>query len=280
MRRLLFIWGLLVTLCVNAQTDSTRVVALLQKGAKQPTGICLPLFYAEQLKGTPYVASTLEINQTEQLVVNLRQLDCTTLIETCVALGMTTHQHSTKYEDYCQNLAKIRYRMGKRQGYASRNHYFTQWIKSNEQLGIVKEITSDKPPFIATQHIDLHFMSQHPHLYPMMKNDSIAQKQIRQYEKEASGVTVRYIPRDQLNGRKKGALGIIHDGDILAIVTKKDGLDTSHLGFAKWGKDGKLHLLNASQIHKKVVLEPMTLYQYMSKHPSQLGIRVIRVTNN
>ena len=44
-----------------------------------------------------------------------------------------------------------------------------------------------------------------------------------------------------------------------------------------WGKDGKLHLFNASSIHKKVVYEPMTLQQYMSQHPTQLGIRVIRI---
>ena len=120
-------------------------------------------------------------------------------------------------------------------------------------------------------------MSQKPHLYPMLKNDTAAQRKIREYEQEASGHVVRYIPRSQLNGTKNGPLGIIQDGDILAIVTKKAGLDTSHLGFAQWGKDGKLHLLNASQIHKKTVLEPMTLYQYMGKHPSQLGIRVIRM---
>jgi hypothetical protein len=69
----------------------------------------------------------------------------------------------------------------------------------------------------------------------------------------------------------------VKDGDILALVTKKSGLDVSHVGFAEWGKDGKLHLLNASSIHKKVVLEPMTLYQYIQKHPSVLGIRVIRI---
>ena len=42
-------------------------------------------------------------------------------------------------------------------------------------------------------------------------------------------------------------------------------------------KDGKLHLLNASSIHKKVVLEPMTLYDYMQEHSSQTGIRIIRL---
>ena len=68
----------------------------------------------------------------------------------------------------------------------------------------------------------------------------------------------------------------IKDGDIIAIVTNKKGLDISHIGFAAWHK-GNLHLLNASSIHKKVVEEPMSLYKYMMRHPSQTGIRIIRV---
>ncbi len=68
----------------------------------------------------------------------------------------------------------------------------------------------------------------------------------------------------------------IKTGDIIAILTNKKGLDTSHIGIAVWKKDG-LHLMNASQIHKKVVIEPMLLQNYMKKHPSQIGIRVCRV---
>lgn len=257
--------------------DSLKVVRLLHDGIKQPASTNLPLYYAHLLKGTPYVAATLEVNPNERLVVNLHQLDCTTLVETCLALTLTTQERSTRYEDYCKHLTRLRYRWGRLDGYASRNHYFQQWIVSNESLGLVTEITSPHPPFTAVQRLDLHYMSQNPHLYPMLKNDTAAQRKIRQYEQESSGINVRYIPRSQLNGTQSGPLGIIQDGDILAIVTKKAGLDTSHLGFAQWGKDGKLHLLNASQVHKKTVLEPMTLYQYMGKHPSQLGIRVIRL---
>lgn len=226
--------------------------------------------------GTPYVPATLEVNKQEQLVVNLRKVDCTTVVEYALAEALSGDSTGTTPE-FRQQLTRIRYRDGKMDGYPSRNHYFTQWISSNERLGIVQEITSAKAPFTATQTIDLHYMSQHPHLYPMLKNDPVAQKKIRQYELAEKGRVVRYIPRSQLNQTKDSPLGIIHDGDILAIVTKKDGLDTSHIGIAKWGKDNKLHLLNASQIHKKVVVEPMTLYEYMGKHPSQLGIRVIRV---
>ena len=65
------------------------------------------------------------------------------------------------------------------------------------------------------------------------------------------------------------------DGDILAITCNKPGLDIAHLGFAVWRRDG-LHLLNASMLHKKVVEEPLTLYQYMLKHKTFTGIRVVK----
>ncbi len=271
---------LLVALCTmiaspSRAQDSLRVVSLLEQGAKQPQGANLMIFYAEELLGIPYVAQTLEVNKEERLVVNTRGLDCTTYVETCVALTLTTRQGSTSYADYKHNLTNIRYRGGRIDGYPSRNHYFTQWINSNESLGIVEEISSPSSLFSSTQTIRLHYMSDHPSAYPMLKNNAAALKQIAEYEQEDSGKTIHYIPRSKLDGTKQGELGAVHDGDILAIVTNKDGLDTSHLGIAKWGDDGKLHLLNASQLHKKVVLEPMTLYTYMGKHPTQLGVRVI-----
>lgn len=259
----------------SAQSDSARVVNLLKRGRTEGTAP-LHLWYARQLIGTPYVGQTLEVNKKEQLVVNLRQLDCTTFVETAIALALTHRQGSLRFEDYRRNLTRIRYRDGHLNGYPSRNHYFTQWIASNERQGIVSE--RKLPAAISrTQVIDIHYMSRNPHLYPMLRGDSLAQVEIRKYEKEYEGRQVRYVPLAQLDKSPSSDLGVIQDGDILAIVTRKDGLDTSHIGFALWGKDNRLHLLNASQIHKKVVLEPMTLFQYMKKHPSQLGIRVIEV---
>ena len=262
MRRLLTILLLLSALTAHALTysreDSIRVVQLLEQGKQQSDDLIG--FYAQQLIGTPYVAATLEVNPREELVVNLRQLDCTTLVETVLALALTTRQGSTEFDRYCQNLTKIRYNGGTLDGYPSRNHYFTWWIDSNEAQGIVREIT---PPeaLCATQNLDLHYMSAHPAYYPMLKDDTQAQSLIRQHEQASNGRQIKYIPRARLNQAPSSALECIKDGDILAIVTKKDGLDTSHIGFAKWGTDNRLHLLNASQIHKRVVLEPMTLYE-------------------
>lgn len=237
------------------------------------------LFFAEKFIGTPYVASTLEVNKEEKLVVNLRQLDCTTLVENVVALTLTVREPAPSFAAFCRNLEKIRYRGGVRDGYASRNHYFSEWIASNEKLGVVEEIRGKKEegyrPFVAVQCLELDYMSTHPSAYPMLEGNAGELRRIRTNEQAFDGQAVRYVPVSWL-GKGQEELDDIHDGDILAIVTRKKGLDTSHLGFAVW-KEGRLHLLNASSIHKKVVLEPMTLRQYMQKHPSQLGVRVVRV---
>jgi hypothetical protein len=45
-----------------------------------------------------------------------------------------------------------------------------------------------------------------------------------------------------------------------------------------WRRDG-LHLLNASQLHHRVVEEPMTLDKYLKKHPTHTGIRIIRLND-
>ncbi len=261
----------------KAQSDSARVEDMLRKAISLQPEENLVLYFARQFLGTPYVAQTLEVNKEESLVVNLRQLDCTTLVETALALALTARDGQSSYADYCAHLVRLRYQAGVLDGYASRNHYFHQWIRSNEQLGLVTEVSMQEAPFTAIQTLHINYMSSHPNLYPALRDNPSLVPLIARREAECEGETVRYIPQSQLGGAKDGSLGVVKDGDIVAIVTKKEGLDTSHLGIAVWGDDGRLHLLNASQIHKKVVVEPMTLQTYMSKHPSQLGVRIIRM---
>lgn len=274
-----FVFCLLFSFSANAVTytkeDSIRVAQLLQEGRMQPSDKNLVLYYAHQFIGIPYVGHTLEVNKQEELVVNLRELDCTTFVETATALALTTMHGGTTWQDYLHWLQTIRYNNGKLDGYCSRNHYFSQWIASNTRLGLVEEQTGTDYPFVATQQLQLNFMSLHPGYYAMLKDNPEDVKTIAQLEKATSGTVVRYIPSNVLN-ESKDALKCINDGDILALVTNKNGLDVSHVGFAEWGSNGKLYLLDASSIHKKVVLEPITLFQYAQKQPTMLGIRVIK----
>jgi len=263
-----------------SREDSLRVVELLEKGAKElplkGDGGGSSLFYARQLMNLPYVGQTLEINgKEEHLAINLHSLDCTTLVENVCALALTTSHGSKSWKDFLHWLQMLRYDDGKIDGYSSRNHYFSQWIQSGTRQGLVREIEADRSITVPMK-LSLTYMSTHPDSYPLLKVDMEERKLIADMEERVSGATIRYIPKERV-GDSREALSCIHDGDILALTTNKAGLDVSHVGFAVWGKDGKLHLLNASSIHKKVVLEPMTLYEYMQKHPSQTGIRVIRL---
>lgn len=234
----------------------------------------LLIHIARAMKGIPYVGNTLEVGAHETLVVNLRQLDCTTYIENVVAMYLCTKSGDDSYRFFKNRLRQIRYAAGT-VSYITRLHYFTQWIEENTRTGVVEELQSPAPPFTSVQCLDIDFMSKHSVLYPRLKNHPKAIAGIKCAEKKLTGMEFRYIPKNEISNSRLFR-DTVHDGDIIAITTKKKGLDISHIGIAVWHEDG-LHLLNASQMHKRVVEEPMPLHDYMQKHPSQSGIRVIRI---
>ena len=253
------------------RVDSITITRLLN----QAPGYGTTLWLARQLKGRPYVAHTLEVNDSEQLVVNTRQLDCTTLVETVVALTMCVQQEKRSFDDYMAMLKRLRYRDGICTDYTSRLHYFSDWINDKVKMNLVWDIQGPNPPFTAVQKLRIDYMSQHPDAYKALQAHPEFIPVIREQEKALTGKSYRYIPKTEV---KNTALlrQTVKNGDIIAITCNKTGLDIAHLGFAVWRKDG-LHLLNASLLHKKVVEEPMTLYQYLQKHSSFTGIRVIRI---
>ena len=255
------------------QSDSVKICQLLGQANHETSA----LWFARQFLGVPYVAHTLEVNDDERLVVNTRQLDCTTLVETVTALKLCAQQGQRTFADYQNMLRQLRYRQGCMAGYPSRLHYFTDWIRDKVDMQLVQDIQSPNPPFAAVQTVHVDYMSTHPTAYKALKANPALVPEIRAQEQSLTGLKVRYIPKRAV--RNSALLRkTVKDGDILAITCNKKGLEIAHLGFAVWRKDG-LHLLNASMIHKKVVEEPMTLYQYLQKHKTHTGIRVVRINS-
>jgi hypothetical protein len=254
------------------RADSVKICQLLRQATKTTS----PIWFARHFLDVPYVAHTLEVNDTEQLVVNTRQLDCTTFVETVTALTLCARQDKRSWADYTDVLRTLRYRGGVLDGYPSRLHYFTDWIVDKTAMNLVEEIQQPNPPFYGWQHVKVNYMSCHPSSYKALKAHPEWIPVIREQEEKVTGRTFRYIPKAALQRDTKVLRDAIHDGDIIAITCKKKGLDIAHLGFAVWRSDG-LHLLNASQLHKKVVVEPMTMYQYLQKHSTHTGIRIIRI---
>ena len=275
------IFSLLLTVNVLAQRvdytkpDSLRVVTLMKKAKtlKSKSMASYMLFFGRALRGVPYVAKTLEKNSQEQLVVNLRQLDCTTYVETVLALARSMAKGQPSFAGFCHHLRQIRYRNGV-VAYPSRQHYFTYWIQENTRERIVADIQSPNPPFSGVQTVKADYMTTHLGSYPMLKGRPQWIKQIAEMEKSITGTKQRYIPKNAVNNSSL-LRKTVHDGDIIAIVTVKKGLEISHIGIAAWHKDG-LHMLNASSLYHKVVEDQNLLRTYLSKQTSALGIRIAR----
>ena len=262
------------SLCAYNRADSIRVVQLLKEANTLKTKPrSWMLWFGKKFLGTPYVGGTLDNSDKEKLIVNTRQLDCTTYVEIVTALTLCAQHKEKTFGQFCERLRHVRYIDGKVE-YTKRQHYFTVWIDDNVKEYIVKDVHPN-PPFSALQTVQVNWMSTHASNYKMLKNHPSWMKGIKKMEQSVSGKQYRYIPKKNIANTKLFRQ-TIHDGDIIVIITNKRGLDTTHIGLASWHSDG-LHLLNASSIHHQVVDEPMTLYEYMQKHPVQIGIRVCRV---
>lgn len=255
--------------------DSLTVTRLLSEGKSEPNNANLVLFFARKLMGRPYVSHTLDVNRKERLVVNLRQLDCTTYVETVLALAITVRKGGKSFKDYCDNLTMLRYRNGVIDDYSSRLHYFTAWINDNVSKGLVTEVAGNRNLFCGVQVVDASYMTTHCNNYRMLVGDKEMTRKIGIMEKEISGKRYSYIPNVKVSNTNE-LRNVIHDGDVIAIVTNKKGLDISHLGFAVWHSEG-LHLLHASSIRHKVVEDSVTLRKYLLKQKAALGVRVLRL---
>lgn len=274
MKRLLLI-GLILwsTFSVFAdEQDRASIEKWLQEAVSLPKDSCRTLHFAKKMLGVPYVAGTLDGNEEEQLVVLVDSLDCTTFVETVLAFCIADKRGERDYEGFKKALTQIRYRDGILNGYTSRLHYFSDWIRNNEQMGFVKECTSETA-CSQPKELWLDFMTTHVDSYlPMKKNPELV-KEMASHEKNWQGTVVSYIPKEKLN-LPPGELKI-KDGDVLALVTNIKGLDVVHVGFAFW-KDNQLHLLHASSSAKKVIEDPKTQYESSKNTKAHIGVRAIR----
>ncbi|MBO5016704.1 MAG: DUF1460 domain-containing protein [Bacteroidaceae bacterium] len=272
MRKWMFYASLFFSLNVNgAEADSIKVENLLKDALSLPTDSCRTLHFARQLVGTPYVAGTLDTSLEEQLVVHLDKVDCTTFVETVLALAIADKQTHRNYQAFKDALASIRYRNGELDGYASRLHYFSDWIKDNERKGLIKEYTSNLPN-IRKRLLSLDFMTTHVQSYPQLKADSSLVKAMNEVESAWKRIETTYLPKEFLNLSSDELP--IKSGDIIAITTSIEGLDVVHVGYACWVGE-KLHLLHASSNAMKVILDELPLYDYSKNKKAHTGVRAI-----
>ncbi|MEE1961732.1 N-acetylmuramoyl-L-alanine amidase-like domain-containing protein [Allomuricauda taeanensis] len=221
--------------------------------------------------GIPYVEKTLEVGDTETLVVNFSGLDCTTFVENVMAFSLMLRDRETDFDAFVKNLETIRYRNGELNGYPSRLHYFTEWIRNNEKKELVKDITAEIGGVALEKSID--FMGTHRDLYPFLASDENFQA-MQQVEQNLAQEKLCYLPKEDIQSKEH----LIHSGDIIALATSIKGLDVTHTGIAIHQPDGRLHLLHASSKNGEVEISELPLADYLKNIKSNIGIIVARPT--
>jgi hypothetical protein len=221
------------------------------------------------LIGKPYVAHTLEKNETEQLVVNLLQFDCTTLVENCLALARTLKNPVCSFETFRKELQAIRYRNRQITDYTSRLHYFSDWIFNNVEKNIVRDISCEMGNVHFNNYVD--YMTQHSETYKMLKNNAGFINKITALEKQISSRKNCFIPKNDIYKFES----LIQNGDILGITTNIKGMDISHVVIAVYENE-QLRILHASSKQMKVVISNETLMLYLANRTDATGIVIAR----
>ncbi len=220
---------------------------------------------AREFTGTPYVASTLETDGPERLVVNLGELDCTTYAENVLALSLCIHRGAFNSEAFTDQLRQIRYRGGVLDQYPSRLHYFSDWLVDNQKKGLM-EIVSN-PLGDAVFDKEVNFMSTHSDKYAALANHPEWVGVMANIEKRISSYDLRYISGDNIDA----VAPHIKDGDLIGFCSTVSGLDVSHVAIALHLDDG-LHFIHASSNSMQVEVSSVLLSEYVLNSRGVYGI--------
>lgn len=221
--------------------------------------------------GRPYRAHTLEGSSEEHLTVNLREFDCTTFVETVLALSLTTASEVPSFETFISLLQSLRYRNGVVEGYASRLHYATDWLWENEQRGLICNLSASLGG--VKEQKSLNFITAHREAYSRLKEDDAMLERIAVMEEMVNGRGgFYYLPKERI---KKMADHIPHMAIIL-FSTAIEGLDVTHMGFA-FRKGEQLTFLHASSTGE-VKVDEHSIEEYTRNQRNTTGI-IVAVIN-
>ena len=229
----------------------------------------------ELAAGTPYVARTLEEYlegggraSAEPLVLSLTRVDCVTLVEACLAVARAAGGQPS-WGRFAREVERMRYRGGRRVGYTSRLHYFSEWVADGARRGLVRDLGAELGGEPDTR--PLRFMTEHRASYPALADEGVF-REIARIERALDGSPRRLVP----TARIPEVADRLETGDVVAFATSIPGLDVTHAAFASRGRDHVLRVLHAPLSGGVVEVTSATLPEYVAAIRRATGILVAR----
>lgn len=224
---------------------------------------------AEYFLGLPYQGHQLDQSDREVLSVNLQTFDCVIFVETMLALAQNFAVQDYSVPTFLESMQAQRYRNGDIDGYCSRLHYFTDWIRENERQGRVSDITAELGGIAVQKQLD--FMTSHREAYPQLVDNDENFRCIAEMEAALSPAELTYIPTAEIPGIYQE----LQAGDIIAIATSLPGLDVSHTSFIHRSEDGRLGVIHSDIYGVQIESD---LQQFIESAPNAIGVIIARPT--
>lgn len=226
-------------------------------------------FYSQKQLGIPYVGGLLEVPKTESLIVTLEGSDCVLFVEYSLALTLTTLQGHTSFDELKKNVALLRYQRGQVEGYASRLHYFSDWLYTNQKKNLIAILNQDDNTLPRLDPVQ--FMSQNRSSYRQLNESDSLFTLIKQRENYLKDRTLRFIPQNRISEYEH----TFQTGDILSFVSTINGLDIAHTALIV--RDGDRVGFYHASTTGKVIKDPKTVRQYTLDRRNVNGIIVARI---
>ena len=261
----------------NEQQFDAQNEQILQRAMKNVDQSLPPTEYFFQQLMEGVATEFTQPMEEEHLMVSLSHVDCTTVIEDVLALALCYRDGRTTLADLKDYYRRMHYHDGA-VSFATRNHYFTWIMQSAIKEGFVERISPEEPAFPFTGVMDLQpsYMTRNKYLFRPQMDDEDNYKAIALRQQQRVHFT--YIPRELLNMPQDSELGVIRDGDILAVVcdqhTWARGVEIKHLLIAKW-ISGRLHFYHATG--NRLELSNTDAYTYMKDKFTMIGVAVYRL---
>ncbi|WP_067823699.1 DUF1460 domain-containing protein [Nocardia inohanensis] len=201
-----------------------------------------------QFMGTPYGANMLvgSATQAEQLVIDLRRVDCFTYLDYVEALTRSSDRNQ-----FVANLIDTRY-AGGQVDFAHRKHFFTDWAQVARTAA--SDITGSLTGAAVTVGKHLNAKADGGNYLPGLP---------------VVDRNITYIPSSAVTDQ---VLSGLRTGDYVGAYTDQPGLDVTHVGIIVKTNGGTV-FRNASSLaaNNQVVDQPLT--DYLGTVP---GIVVLR----
>jgi hypothetical protein len=219
--------------------------------------------------GKPYLDEPAPAGP-EELTVRLEDFQCVSLVESSLALARCVAADRPEPACFVRELEAWRYRDGKLDGFASKLHYFSEWLSDAERRGRLVDLgpALGGKPHPAT----FDFMSRHPARYAPLADPAVLTG-IRDVE-----ARLRTEPAPLVVGRDAlaGVQGQLESGDVLAIVGRKDDILVTHAALVWRDTRGVPRALHASSAHHRVIVGDGDVAEFIRHRPEWRGVIAAR----